>query len=395
MRKKRLFFAQDVRVLEKDDKIIVGNIRIDGRWIKLQKDIFEYITYLVLEDNVLEKIDTFDKEEQNYYKDVIQKLYDIHVLVEEEKQIVFTSLSIDVTTRCNLRCKHCCISCGEIPAVDLSKEDCIKLIKWSEKNGITHITFSGGEIFLHPHILEILKYARDNFQGKISIITNATLLNKELADFLATNIDDVSVSLDGYNEKSVDNIRGMGVFSIVEKNIYMLKESNVKHISATMVLIDENKKHIHDFECMCSRMGIEPALRTLNVLGRALENYKELQKIDNFNHTVVQENLTMKSVCYAGLNTLSIDAHGNVIPCVALNTQWTIGKIEELLNKKLKAFTKNLCLVEQHPICNKCNVRYFCSDSCAAINESIYNNETIRLDHCHKIKDYYEMVVWG
>ena len=111
MTKVGLKLSKDSGVMEYGNMVIVGNIRSDGRWVRLPKNVFEYVQELIALPDMTKQIYSFKEQEKEFYKDLIQKLFDIKVLVDLEEENELESIAIEVTTNCNLRCKHCCIAC--------------------------------------------------------------------------------------------------------------------------------------------------------------------------------------------------------------------------------------------------------------------------------------------
>ena len=86
---------------------------------------------------------------------------------------------LEVTDVCNIHCKGCyrMRRTGHKPPEQL-KEEILFLKKWRNCNSIT---LAGGESILHPDILELISFIRDNGM-KALIITNGSGL-QELAWF--------------------------------------------------------------------------------------------------------------------------------------------------------------------------------------------------------------------
>lgn len=88
---------------------------------------------------------------------------------------------IEITRRCNLRCKHC--QRGEKESVDLSKEDIDSFL--DNFTNIRHITIGGGEPTLNPDMIE---YIVDKIIEKkivverLGMITNGHRFDKRIAD---------------------------------------------------------------------------------------------------------------------------------------------------------------------------------------------------------------------
>ena len=207
MTKVGLKLSKDSGVMEYGNMVIVGNIRSDGRWVRLPKNVFEYVQELIALPDMTKQIYSFEEQEKEFYKDLIQKLFDIKVLVGLEEENELESIAIEVTTNCNLRCKHCCIAAGSLPITNIRKESCFKIIDWAEKNNIKEITFTGGEPLLYPDIMEVLSYSRAHFTGNIELITNLTMLTEKMVSVITDTVDHISISLDGYDEESMSQLQ--------------------------------------------------------------------------------------------------------------------------------------------------------------------------------------------
>ena len=136
-------------------------------------------------------------------------------------------------TLCNLACAHCFNSSG--PGVRtfglLTFEQFAQELETAISCGVKEIFFTGGEPFLHPrllHMLEVsLRYA------PTTVLTNATLINDLVTDRLA-EIErgsryslEVRVSLDSFEERANDALRGPGVFRKVMKAVVLLSQRGI------------------------------------------------------------------------------------------------------------------------------------------------------------------------
>ncbi len=114
---------------------------------------------------------------------------------------------LQITNVCNLHCAHCFVSSTtfgySIPYADVEK----MVSQFMMLNVIT-VTLTGGEPFMHPEIIKIVKLLRRN-NIEISICTNATLVSEEHVMELA-NIGNVhfNVSLDGFSVETHGIFRG-------------------------------------------------------------------------------------------------------------------------------------------------------------------------------------------
>ena len=134
-------------------------------------------------------------------------------------------------THCNLQCSHCFISCW--PKNNnhcLLKEDVIQhYLKEASAYGVKEFYFTGGEPFLHPDILNILKESLS--YGIVTVLTNGTLITSKVAQLLAqiSNISknklEFRVSLESYLEEENDRIRGKNSFKNAIRGIQALVDA--------------------------------------------------------------------------------------------------------------------------------------------------------------------------
>lgn len=115
----------------------------------------------------------------------------------------------DLTNKCNHRCPKCKGWSGEKNKDELSIDLIYDLISQIAKFGGKAITYTGGgEPTLHPHFVDAVKFARMN-NIQIGLMTNGSMINKELAEFLVKNCEWIRVSLDAWNGKSFKRTHGM------------------------------------------------------------------------------------------------------------------------------------------------------------------------------------------
>lgn len=402
----RIFFTRNQRVLENGEYTIVGNI-VNGQWFKCKKEAFKFVSqcareHLTYEDILVKCEDEYTK---SYIAKVIALLKKIGAIggeeAEESNESKITDISIILTNGCNLKCKHCISSCGELKRKDLSSDEIKKVIKWCTNKSIKEITLTGGEIFIRKDIKEILEYVRQNYQGKISVITNGTLITDEALAILIKNVDQIDLSMDGYDDESVSQIRGKGVFEKVINTIERLHEHNFRKISLSMVLTGENRKHVEEFKSLCAKYDVQELLRVLSPGGRAEENFEELkdtefEKLREIESDTKKNDVSeysFKCVCEKINSELSIDENGKIYPCVLLQSKgFEIGSIDELETGHLKKLADTDPMIDCIEGCKECNIRYFCASNCLGLDLSIFSNEKAKRIHCGKMRKIYNAV---
>ncbi|HET9581863.1 MAG TPA: radical SAM protein [Gemmatimonadota bacterium] len=121
-------------------------------------------------------------------------------------------------TVCNIRCEHCFVSCGPTNRAFgfLSLGEVERRLEESVGLGVREYYFTGGEPFLHPDIVEILKRALA--RGPTTVLTNGTLLKPSHAASLGQAAAgsrfslEFRISIDGFDPAAHDALRGAGMF---------------------------------------------------------------------------------------------------------------------------------------------------------------------------------------
>lgn len=151
-------------------------------------------------------------------------------------------LELQITDRCNLRCRHCYLADGQNQ--DLSFEKIEEILKEFEEIQGLRLLLSGGEPLLHPHFWKINEILR-NYDFRSVLLSNGTLITKEVAKRL--RVHEVQVSLDGMKEGH-ESLRGQGTFEKALQAIDYLQEANIQVSIATMI----HRKNLVEFDSLAS-----------------------------------------------------------------------------------------------------------------------------------------------
>jgi len=119
-------------------------------------------------------------------------------------------VSYSITTRCNLKCKHCYSDSVDQAAPDeLSTEEAFHLIDDLSKWGIGLLVIDGGEPLYREDLLDIVKYASS--KGiQTGIGSNGTLIDKVMAKrMVEAGVQSVAISVDGADAQTHDSFRGV------------------------------------------------------------------------------------------------------------------------------------------------------------------------------------------
>ena len=242
---KRIRFSNMAKFMFNEDQAIIFN-RLNGQWIKVPKqcyDILELCNKEGLSWSALSE-SLADDEDREYMKQLIKLLDSMNCLYNDDEKII-ENISFAITHRCNLKCIHCMVNAafGQSDKEHFdTKTICAfldKIVAANPKN----ITLTGGEPLLRSDFLTILGYLRSIYNGKITLMTNGTLITPKNVKEIVSQIDSIDISLDGADEESCAVIRGKGVFEKVVSSIKLLQSHGFSKISISMVLSANNVRY--------------------------------------------------------------------------------------------------------------------------------------------------------
>jgi len=122
------------------------------------------------------------------------------------------TVGIDITNRCNLRCKHCYAnSCFDSKIPDITFEKFLDILNQLDRLGTSVISLAGGEPLLRPDLCKIVEAVTK--KGILLFLnSNGQLLTLDYAKRLkSSGLSHIEISIDGL-EKNHDIIRGKGTF---------------------------------------------------------------------------------------------------------------------------------------------------------------------------------------
>jgi radical SAM protein with 4Fe4S-binding SPASM domain len=149
------------------------------------------------------------------------------------------SVTWEVTYACNLHCPHCFTESGTAGTDELDTRTALKLVDALADAKVLRLLISGGEPFLRPDILTILRGIADTGM-RIDIATNGRYLPKKvLAGLRDLPVFHAHVSIDGLGDKH-DRFRGSeGAFEAACGTVRKLQEEGVD-VSLSTTVTREN-----------------------------------------------------------------------------------------------------------------------------------------------------------
>lgn len=196
-------------------------------------------------------------------------------------------------TVCNLRCRHCFISCSpdNHSFWFMSRAEVAETLEESVALGVKEYYLTGGEPFMNADILGILE---DTLAlGPATVLTNATVLPQRTVDALRSISEasaytlELRVSIDGVDAEMNDAIRGEGSFERALAAVARLTDAGFLPIITTMQSWDDHETEdilgafrelLADLGYGRARLKILPPLRIGAEAGRS-RGYDDAERV--------------------------------------------------------------------------------------------------------------------
>jgi len=133
----------------------------------------------------------------------------------------------ELTLACNLACAHCGSRAGDSRSAELSTEEALDLVRQMADAGIEEVTLIGGEAYLRPDWLTVVRAIRKAGMS-CSLTTGGYGISASAArDMRAAGLQQVSVSIDG-RQATHDRLRGRpGSWSACFRTLHHLREAGL------------------------------------------------------------------------------------------------------------------------------------------------------------------------
>lgn len=290
-------------------------------------------------------------------------------------------LEIEITTRCNLNCKHCYNR--ENKSIDMPLDEIIKYINFANDNEISKLVISGGEACLHKDFKKLADYLLNNRKKlknikKIVLQSNGLIGSYDIDQLKGFDMIHLSFDVDNNEARIISSKKTLELANKIKKhglNCYLfatVHSKNIDYIDEIIKMANDSNNQIAFNLCCDTGHNAEFLLtkeQKIAVIKKLLEYEKE-GKINTLKHPyanslkglhIEQEEAKIKGGCTAGIATCTILANGDVIPCPFLRV--VAGNIHE---QKLEDIWLNAPLFQQlrkrneYDICGKCKYIAYC-----------------------------------
>lgn len=327
-------------------------------------------------------------------------------------------IQIEMTGCCNMKCKHC--RAYNEPKKFFSFKNMQLVLDFIKEVGSNNfkLTFSGGEPFMHPQLIDFITLARNNNVKQVVITTNASLVTDEMLEKL-NNLNFeflcIQVSLDSLEENKHDEFRGYkGAFHKCDELLEKIKHYPNIHSSIRMTVTKETIANIEEMiqyaikkeskvigigsiipfgkaeNCKLSLNNREKFqfLSIINELHKKYINYIDVVTEDPLKCIVSDSSWRIDKKylnnpyvfggCTAGIESLNIRCDGIMTPCSMMSEIiMDINEIEsvyDMINKYENSdVIKNLFSRNFSGKCGNCKYKYTCG-GCRAVAKAYTNS---------------------
>lgn len=261
------------------------------------------------------------------------------------------NIDIEVSSKCQIKCDHCFTQYMDIGENDFMSLDMYKkIVKECGENGLFTLKFSmRGEPLLHPDIVEMVRFAKDQGIKEVWINTNGAELTEELASgLISAGVDWITVSFDGLG-KMYESIRkplkyeeSLEKLKILRKVRDKLRANTLLNVQTLWSAIKEDpQEYLNTMRSIVDRVAYNPDM-----------NFKEIIMIpdDNF-------------VCPRLWHRIAITSKGNYLKCPSdFQMEEILGNVKDYSVKQawdiLQENQRQLHLQKRKSesiVCNKCH----------------------------------------
>jgi len=293
----------------------------------------------------------------------------------EEKHIPFFS-SIEITSRCNLRCTFCYLDHADND--ELSTEEIKDYLDQLAGLGSLFLSLTGGEPLLRKDFWEIAQHAHD-LDFAINLKTNGTLIDEKAADRIARmSFYRVDISLLGATPEVHDRITQVqGSLEKTIQGVRRLREKDVQVFLMSTIIRDNLSEFMKMKELadkMDALLASTPLVYPKNDAGKEPLRYRltDEELAHYFKKTLNPQSINALCpdtgsdplICQAGRTDISINSQGKVYPCLAF--PWEVGDLRKENLEEIIKYSERLSLFRsldgsEFEECVRCEVSSLCT----------------------------------
>ncbi len=261
-----------------------------------------------------------------------------------------TSISLEPTTSCNLRCPECPSGLRSFtrPTGMLTDETYRSIIDELGSSLTYLIFYFQGEPYLNPKFLEQVEYAASK-RIYTATSTNAHYLTDVVAKkTVASGLDRLIISIDGTTQETYEQYRiGGKLEKVIEgtKNVVKWKKSlrsKTPHIMFQYLVVKPNEHQLADAQALADELGVdEVAFKTAQIydyeegseLIPTIEKYARYKQLPSGKWEIKNKLLNH---CWKMWHSCVITWDGKVVPCCFdKDAHYQLGSMDDLKFKQV------------------------------------------------------------
>jgi uncharacterized protein len=327
------------------------------------------------------------------------------VNLKEENQGPRT-LNLLVSQDCNIRCGYCYAGHGtygsekKLMSYDTARKCIDKLLSKEHEN---HILFFGGEPLLNFSLIEKLDsyLNKKKLSAKYTMVTNGTIMNDEIKNFINKKSLNLWISLDGPKDindgqrfgsfesvhdhviKTIDKLYPRGGPITIKSTVTKRSANRLTEIVAYISSLNIDSMDIRSVKDVSPSseffmndedyaMYINDLANILAICIKKLANGEKVKMI-SYIYPILMRMITKTrriNGCSAGRELMTITADGDVYPCEKYTglEVFHMGNVhdEDFPGEKFKRLRKMFYEINVYksPYCNACWARFLCGGGC-------------------------------
>lgn len=331
----------------------------------------------------------------------------------DEFKVATYYFMIDITQKCNMRCRYCLRDDSDSETIPISKakDICGFILQHCHDNEINEIVVQawGGEPLLAPHIVFFIDdfFKNHNIKLNYTIETNGSFLTPSLVEELFNRKIHIGISIDGDQEiqdKQRTYINGKPTYQDVTRGIMLLREKYGDDFGSVSVVtrnsvycidrvithfvkelglkhIKLNLMRISDFiDNADLYVSVEDVPTYINLMMNTIvQLYDEGFTFEEINVTTKmlnlvshqKSNLCISRGCNGGKAMVTISRSGEIYPCELSDyPEECMGSIYDgiplvdIVNNAMSTHTYFKEKIIQE--CNQCPWKYYCRGGCTS-----------------------------
>jgi MoaA/NifB/PqqE/SkfB family radical SAM enzyme len=277
-----------------------------------------------------------------------------------------------VTNACIAKCSFCEIW-KQRPKVFTDREKSLQVIDNLADMGVSHITLTGGEPLLHPHIVDFVRKCTErNVHNSVLDAAPRLITDEKLALLEEAGNDMISISFDSDDPKVLEESRKIpNIMADMEVAVGKIKKTRIKSM-ASILIWNNNHDNMEKLfqkatdmgfdlisvnyptfsESVVYPLGGEGISLSRDLVAASLENVIELKKSKKYkimNTVASMEDIvrymrdpsTVHYQCLGGYRVMFVDWFFDVRPCMQLPT--VLGNMLTMKASDLKKVPCNAC----------------------------------------------------